>query len=107
MRKCLLFCFFIGWVVCSLQATQTDAARELICRVTHNVSFPVSLKISKQGNDTYYHYAVTDGVLSITASDNVSLCRGFYDYVKVTAGDFILGVAIICSCLYVCPSMIQ
>ena len=82
MRKCLLFCFFIGWVVCSLQATQTDAARELICRVTHNVSFPVSLKISKQGNDTYYHYAVTDGVLSITASDNVSLCRGFYDYVK-------------------------
>lgn len=61
---------------------KTDAAQELIRRVTRDSSFPVSLKISKQGNNTYYRYAVNNGKLSIIGSDNVSLCRGFYDYVK-------------------------
>lgn len=59
---------------------KTDAAQELIRRVTRDSSFPVSLKISKQGNNTYYRYAVNNGKLSIIGSDNVSLCRGFYDY---------------------------
>lgn len=30
----------------------------------------------------YYEYSVKDGVLHLKGSDNVSLCRGFYDYVK-------------------------
>ncbi len=44
---------------------KTDAAQELIRRVTRDSSFPVSLKISKQGNNTYYRYAVNNGKLSI------------------------------------------
>ena len=30
----------------------------------------------------YYEYSVVDGVLHLKGSDNVALCRGFYDYVK-------------------------
>lgn len=82
----LMACVLLGQVQIVQAARNcsriTNAALELIRRVTHEVPFPVSLKISKQGKDTYYHYAVNNGVLSITASDNVSLCRGFYDYVK-------------------------
>ena len=61
---------------------KTEAAHNLINRVIKGTSFPISLKISKRGNDTYYRYTVNNGELSIVASDNVSLCRGFYDYVK-------------------------
>ena len=30
----------------------------------------------------YYEYSVVNGVLRLKGSDNVALCRGFYDYVK-------------------------
>lgn len=61
---------------------EADEAYKLIRRVVKNKTFPLSLRIVKQDNDTYYRYAVDNGKLSIVASDNASLCRGFYDYVK-------------------------
>ena len=62
-------------------ADNTDDARQVLQRVIGKQDLPVKLKINRTG-DTYFDYEVHDGILNITASDNVSLCRGFYDYVK-------------------------
>lgn len=56
-------------------------AMDLIKRVLGRNEVPVKLKI-KESDKAYFRYEVEKGVLSITASDNVSLCRGFYNYVK-------------------------
>lgn len=63
-------------------AQQTKAVRELIQRVSGRQDIPVSLKLKQDKDSTYYQYEVQDGTLRIQASDNVSLCRGFYDYIK-------------------------
>ena len=53
------------------------AVRELIQRVSQQSEIPVSLKLKREKNSTYYQYEVQKGILRIQASDNVSLCRGF------------------------------
>lgn len=58
-----------------------NEAKEVIKRVLGKQEIPVKLKINKT-DETYFDYEVKNGILNITASDNVSLCRGFYDYVK-------------------------
>ena len=65
-----------------LQARKTDAARELLQRVTGDSSLPVALSVRPQQGKTYFVYQVDKGVLKIQGSDPVALCRGFYDYVK-------------------------
>ena len=60
----------------------TDAAIDLIHRVCNNSNLPVSVRKSVASNNTYFKYEVKDGRLLINGSDNVSICRGFYDYIK-------------------------
>lgn len=63
-------------------AVSTNPVRQLLQRVTRQSDLPVSLKLRAHDGQTYYDYRVSDGVLRLTASDPVALCRGFYDYVK-------------------------
>lgn len=65
-----------------LYSQKTTPALEVMQRVTGKDDLPLNLKIKKQGKDTYFKYSVENGEISITASDNVALCRGFYDYIK-------------------------
>lgn len=77
---------FLLWAgLCSVfavQAHKTDPAMQLIQRVSGEDRVPVSLELKKNKGNMYYRYEVKDGALHLQASDNVSLCRGFYDYVK-------------------------
>ncbi len=63
-------------------ARKTDSAMRVIQRVTEQKSVPVTLSLKKEKGKTYFSYSVKDGKLEIQGSDNVSLCRGFYDYMK-------------------------
>ena len=67
--------------VCS-QNPSTKPATEVIQRVIGNQSLSISLSQKADQQANYFSYRVTDGKLQIQASDNVALCRGFYDYVK-------------------------
>ena len=68
---------------CVISANKTDEVFSLIQRVSKEKSVPVNLRLKSQSdNNTYYEYSVKNGILHITGSDNVALCRGFYDYVK-------------------------
>lgn len=68
------------------QADDTRAAREVIARATGCTSLPLQLKIKKDKDRTYFSYSTDGGVLQIEGSDNVALCRGFYDFIKSNRG---------------------
>lgn len=73
---CCFFCALTGW------SRKTDEAFRVLQRVSKQSSVPVKLELKKGAGNMYYEYSVKDGVLHLKGSDNVSLCRGFYDYVK-------------------------
>lgn len=73
---CCFLCALTGW------ARKTDEAFRVLQRVSKQSSVPVKLELKKGAGNMYYEYSVKDGVLHLKGSDNVSLCRGFYDYVK-------------------------
>lgn len=54
---------------------------DLLERVLDNHELPVKIKINKS-KETFFEYKVTDGILHLTGSDNVAICRGFYDYAQ-------------------------
>lgn len=56
-------------------------ALNLIRRVVGRNDVPVKLDMRKSA-DTYFNHEVKNGTLRITASNEVALCRGFYDYMK-------------------------
>lgn len=78
--KFLLLLFAL--VVLTANARKTNGALDVLRRVCGNTSVPVQLELKKDAGSMYYEYAVKNGVLHLKGSDNVSLCRGFYDYVK-------------------------
>ncbi len=63
-------------------AKKTDSVYELLQRVTSQSKLPVSLEIKDQAGKNYYQYDVRKGVLHLKGSNEVALCRGFYDYLK-------------------------
>ena len=67
---------------CMLQARKTDPAKEVISRILGNTSQPITLSLKNDKGNNYFCYQVKNGQLQLEASDNVALCRGFYDYVK-------------------------
>ncbi len=74
-------------VIFLLAATATPGhadkkeALNLIQRVVGRNDVPVKLDIRKSAN-TYFNHEVKNGTLHITASNEVALCHGFYDYMK-------------------------
>ena len=64
-------------------AMDNNPVLNLVRRVSGNPNVSLSYKIkdAKDGR-TYYKYAVDNGELKIVGSDKISICRGFYDYVK-------------------------
>lgn len=82
MKKTLLFSLLTVIGLLSVQAQKTKPAMEVIQRVTNQTDLPVSLKLKKEKGNTYFQYKVKNGILKIQASDNVALCRGFYDFIK-------------------------
>ena len=77
-----VFCCLVLLNSFSLAARKTDAVVELLQRVTGKSDLPVSLKIDNRSKNLYYDYAVKNGVLHLNGSNQVALCRGFYDYIK-------------------------
>ena len=63
-------------------ARKTDPALQVIKRVTERSSVPVTLSLKPGNGKTFFAYRVKSGKLRIEASDNIALCRGFYDYMK-------------------------
>lgn len=63
-----------------------EAAMQVIERVTQKHKLPVTLSIKKNTSEskreTYFQYSVNKGILKIEGNSPISLCRGFYDYVK-------------------------
>lgn len=81
MKKILLLLLSFSSVFATF-AKKTDGALEVLRRVSRQISIPVNLELKKNAGSMYYEYSVVDGVLHLKGSDNVALCRGFYDYVK-------------------------
>ena len=81
MRKILLLLLSLSYVFAAF-AKKTDGALEVLQRVSRQTSIPVNLELKKNAGNMYYEYSVVDGILHLKGSDNVALCRGFYDYVK-------------------------
>ena len=81
MKKILVI--FGAWISFCMSAwgSDTRSAMEVIHRIAGD-SVPVSLSLKPHDGETYFRYWVKDGTLCIEGSDNVALCRGFYDYVK-------------------------
>lgn len=63
--------------ISTLYSQKTTPALEVMQRVIGKDNLSLNLKIKKQGKDTYFKYSVENGEISITASDNIALCRGF------------------------------
>ena len=83
MRKSILYTVIYLLVLPTiLVARNIEPAKDVIYRVIGNKSFPLSLSIKKDNGKNYFSYKVKGGELQLQASDNVALCRGFYDYVK-------------------------
>lgn len=78
-RWLVLFCLIN---IFTATARKTDEAFRVLQRVSKQSSVPVKLELKKGVGNMYYEYSVKDGILHLKGSDNVSLCRGFYDYVK-------------------------
>ena len=83
MKKTIL----LGWIFtllipCLLQAQKAEPANDVISRALGKSSLPVKLSLKKDKRNNYFSYQVKNGILQLQASDNVALCRGFYDYVK-------------------------
>lgn len=81
MKKILLLLLSFSSVFTAF-ARKTDSALEVLQRASRQASIPVNLELKKNAGNMYYEYSVVDGVLHLKGSDNVALCRGFYDYVK-------------------------
>lgn len=81
MKKILLLLLSFSSVFTAF-ARKTDSALEVLQRVSRQASIPVNLELKKNAGNMYYEYSVVDGILHLKGSDNVALCRGFYDYVK-------------------------
>lgn len=82
MKK-FFICFFLSiTVLTSLHARKTDGVEALLQRISGQTDLPVSLKLKKENGATYFSYEVKNGILYLQGSDNVALCRGFYDYLK-------------------------
>ena len=81
-----LFSLLMTSVLClipfGVTARKTDPAMQVIQRVTEQKSVPVTLSLKKGNGKTFFTYCVKNGQLQIQGSDNVALCRGFYDYMK-------------------------
>ena len=81
-RKKMMALLLVLFPLC-IFARQTDAATQVIQRTLGKQSLPIKLKIKKSSNHAvYFQHEVKDGVLHISGSDNVALCRGFYDFIK-------------------------
>lgn len=78
-------CFFsalLFLVPSAMSAHKTDPARNVIQRAIGEQHVNVSLTVRGDKGNNYFSYKVKNGKLHIQGSDNVALCRGFYDYVK-------------------------
>lgn len=81
MKKILLLLLSFSSVFATF-AKKTDGALEVLRRVSRQTSIPVNLELKKNAGNMYYEYSIVDGILHLKGSDNVALCRGFYDYAK-------------------------
>ena len=79
--KCI-FCFILLLGSLPISARKIHSVEELIRRVCGNYGISLALDIKKDKGNTFFEYKVKDGKLYIQGSDEVAICRGFYDYVK-------------------------
>lgn len=66
-----------------LSCTRVNPAEEVIRRFAgENVPINLELSLEQQDGCDVYQTSVTDGIITIKASSNIALCRGFYDIVR-------------------------
>ncbi len=85
MNKCGLIIVGLFFSINIFGEKETPAL-QVIERTLEQDNLPVKIKIRKQKGETYFQHEAKDGVLQITASDQVAACRGFYDYIKQHKG---------------------
>ncbi len=80
------FAFGIAFALSLIQlglAGDIDAAHDVIKRFAGGKQLPVELKKSDSNSPfPYYEAKVVDNMLMINGSSGVSVCKGFYDYVR-------------------------
>lgn len=80
----LLLLFFTKAV--SLFAISTEVpyagAQKVIERVLKRSDLPIRFELDPSSKYSFFEYSVKNGILYLRANSNVSLCSGFYDYVK-------------------------
>lgn len=89
MKRIILWTFSLLFVCQQSFGGQKKSVEEVykvIERVTGKSDLPVSFALKSNKNKsegkTYFQYMVNDGVLKIEGNNPVSLCRGFYDFIK-------------------------
>lgn len=89
MKRLLSLCLAIAMLFPCISRGQKGGAteaRHVLERVTGQTTLPIALTIKKNPDKTerktYFRYKVENGVLNVEGNSPVSLCRGFYDYVK-------------------------
>lgn len=65
-------------------ADHEKAVFQVLERVTGNkdLSGKIVLEKKRSKSNTFFEHHSKDGILYVSGSDNVALCRGFYDYMK-------------------------
>ena len=74
--------FFLTVSAQSENRGSADASRNLISRVTSKSNIPIKITLIKNGEYPFFEYSVKQGVLYLKGNNSISICRGFYDYVK-------------------------
>lgn len=83
-NQILLFILFISaqqFCAVSSESRQTGALKVLE-RVLKTSELPVRFTLEEDSKHSFFEYSVENGVLYLRANSNVSLCSGFYDYIK-------------------------
>lgn len=78
-----LWCLFLQSAL-SASPTEMEVARKVIERFSQTVTLPIQLKSlpADTSDCPAYQTSVSNGILQISGSNGVALCKGFYDFVK-------------------------
>lgn len=80
----LVLCFLMKGGLVYASADHEKAVFQVLERVTGNkdLSGKIVLEKKRSKSNTFFEHHSKDGILYVSGSDNVALCRGFYDYMK-------------------------
>lgn len=86
MKKIQILLFILVLSAQSFYASPSESqqtgAQKVIERVLGTSQLPISFRLEEDNEYSFFEYSVENGTLYLRANSDVSLCSGFYDYIK-------------------------